>query len=572
MTGLLDVLGIALIGFLGALSVRGISSGIVGDRTSKVLEILKIQQFTFQSQVAVLGFLAVGLLILKTILTLILNRKFLRFISAKAAEVSGDLFTQIIRLPYDKYKHISGNEILYKVTIGVNAIYLGIFVSATSIIVDSLMVSLMFSALLIADSTVALSALLFFTMIALVSHKSISSKTARLSAKHYDESLECNNLIVESANLYRENYIHNTENFTVENVRRKRMQLSNTLSDLTFLPTISKHLIETFVLIAALAIGAFQFASKDAVHAVATLSMFLAASSRIAPSVIRLQQGFAQIQANLGTALPALEDLLQESSLRAFGDVDLNNLWEYEGFTPQVEISGLSFKYSEHMVPTLRNISFTVKAGETVAIVGPSGSGKSTLTDCILGLLNPTAGSVHISSGTPREAITRWPGSISYVSQSVFISNGTIAENICLGLPKEFISEEKVMEALSTSQLEKLPNYEGKISEFHVGENGSKLSGGQRQRIGLARALYTKPTLLVLDEASSALDGTTESDLIEALRALKGEVTVIMIAHRLSSVKYADKVLYLEDGTMRAFGTLLEVRSQIPEFDREFHE
>jgi ABC-type multidrug transport system fused ATPase/permease subunit len=204
-----------------------------------------------------------------------------------------------------------------------------------------------------------------------------------------------------------------------------------------------------------------------------------------------------------------------------------------------------------------------------VAVVGSTGAGKTTAIDLILGLLEPENGSVLISGMKPQDAIVRWPGAISYVPQDVVISNGTIRENVGLGYKSEFVSEELVWDAIKAAQLESYVNSLPLGSDTQVGERGTRMSGGQRQRLGIARALFTKPKLLVLDEATSALDGETEAAISKAIQDLRGSVTVIMIAHRLSTVRNADSIIYMNEGQIKSIGTFEEVRAAVPDFDRQ---
>jgi ABC-type multidrug transport system fused ATPase/permease subunit len=179
----------------------------------------------------------------------------------------------------------------------------------------------------------------------------------------------------------------------------------------------------------------------------------------------------------------------------------------------------------------------------------------------------PTQGKVLISGRKPQDSIREWSGAIAYVPQDVLIVNGTIRENVALGYPKESISAANVERAIRVSQLDEFVLSLPDGLETRVGERGAKLSGGQRQRLGIARALYSNPRLIILDEATSALDGKTEADLSAAITRLKREVTVVMIAHRLSTVRDADKILYLEQGKGLALGNFEEVREKVPEFD-----
>ena len=179
----------------------------------------------------------------------------------------------------------------------------------------------------------------------------------------------------------------------------------------------------------------------------------------------------------------------------------------------------------------------------------------------------PEMGKVFISGIPPTSAIKKWPGAIAYVPQDVLIVNGTIRSNIALGFELGSVPEKEILRSLKVSQLEEFVSKLPKGIDTEVGERGAKLSGGQRQRLGIARALFTNPKLLILDEATSSLDGKTEASLSHAINALKGSVTVVLIAHRLSTVREADNIIYLESGRVRAIGTFEELRSSVPNFE-----
>jgi ABC-type multidrug transport system fused ATPase/permease subunit len=186
--------------------------------------------------------------------------------------------------------------------------------------------------------------------------------------------------------------------------------------------------------------------------------------------------------------------------------------------------------------------------------------------DLILGVLHANSGQIKINDCTPSDAIRKWPGSIAYVPQDISIISGSIRQNVALGYPDEEIDDDFVWNALKIAQLaDTVQMYDTKLSAF-VGEDGHQLSGGQRQRLGLARALYTQPQVLILDEATSALDGITEENVTKEIANLKGSVTIIIVAHRLSTVRSADQILYLEDGVMIASGSFEFVRNIVPNF------
>jgi ABC-type bacteriocin/lantibiotic exporter with double-glycine peptidase domain len=209
-----------------------------------------------------------------------------------------------------------------------------------------------------------------------------------------------------------------------------------------------------------------------------------------------------------------------------------------------------------------------VKAGQFVAIVGESGSGKTTLIDLMLGMVTPESGTIEISNFSPLEAINHWPGKIAYVPQDVAIIDGDIKRNITLE-ENCMLPDSEILKVLEKAHLERdVLEMPSGLREL-VGERGIRLSGGQRQRLGIARALFTNPEMIIFDEATSSLDPITEKTVTKAIYEKKGNVTLIVVAHRLSTVKSADLVVLLDKGKIVAQGTFEEVRAVSPKFDQQ---
>ena len=567
--GLLDLAGVAIVGVLGALAVTGVQGQLPGNRVSILLEFLNLEDLSLQSQVAILGATAATLLISKTIFSVIFTRKIMFFLSRRAAVISGSLISKILNQNLLQVQKRSNQETLYFVTAGVGTITLGIVGTTVSLISDVSLLLVLSIGLFLVDPVIAIFTMLTFLIIGIILYRLLHTRAHRLGATSSELSISSNEKIFEVLSAYRESVVRNRRNFYSKEIGKQRLALANTIAELTFMPNISKYVIEVTVVLGMLGIGATQFLLQDVGRAVGVLSVFLAASTRIAPAVLRVQQGAIQIKGSLGAAGPTL-DLIEELKLETRTTSVIDELdTDHIGFVPEISISGVTFRYSENGLPVLNNLNLDIKIGESVAIVGPSGAGKTTLVDVLLGVLEPEKGQVAISGKVPSETIKTWPGAISYVPQDVLIINGSIKANVSMGYPSETASDSAIWSALSIAQLDKVVNDLEFGLETHVGDRGTRLSGGQRQRLGIARAMYTSPKLIVLDEATSSLDGQTESDLADALHALKGKVTVVMIAHRLSSVRKVDKVVYLENGEVRSSGTFQQVRSEVPNFDQQ---
>jgi ATP-binding cassette subfamily C protein len=272
-----------------------------------------------------------------------------------------------------------------------------------------------------------------------------------------------------------------------------------------------------------------------------------------------MKQSEGGVQVTLDV-ISEIDELLQK--------VDENTHLEITSkFLPSIDVENLTFSYPETDQIVLKEINFSIKAGQFVAIVGQSGAGKSTLVDLLLGMYQPTSGHIKVSGLPPREVVKTWPGLISYVPQDIAIIDGTIAKNIALQDSDQ--QKNQIRASLERAHLlDDVMAMTNKLNEV-VGERGTRLSGGQRQRLGIARALYTKPEMIIFDEATSSLDPITEKSVTDAIYNKKSGVTLIVIAHRLSTVRHADLVILLDQGKLIAKGTFDEVRFLAPKFDEQ---
>ncbi len=567
--GLLDLAGVASIGMLTALTVNGVQSRPPGDRVTSVLNFLQLDSFSFQVQVILLATLALGALVGRTLLSIWFARKTLRFLSRISANISSSLVSKLLAQPLLTIQKRTTSETIHSITAGVGSIILGMISVSVSLLADLSLLIVLSAGLLFLNPAIALSTLVVFGVIGYGMYWLQHKRATRLGRDFTEISIARDGRIMEVLASYRELIVRDRRKYYSKEIEKQTTSLADLQAEMSFLPQVNKYVVEITVIVGTFLISAVQFAIQDLSHAVSTLAVFSAASARIAPSVIRIQQSVLLMKSSTSSAAPTLSLIQELNHLSPDSSPSLPLDTQHRDFLGEVTVNSLNFSYTNSKKQTIQNMSFEILPGEFVAIVGPSGAGKTTLADLILGVIEPDSGEVFISGIPSNLAIKKWPGAIAYVPQDVLIVRGSVLENVSLGYPITEGTERLALQSLKIAELNdfvnQLPN--GLASE--MGERGAKISGGQRQRLGLARALFTNPKLLVLDEATSSLDGETEAKIARQISDLRGQTTLIVIAHRLSTVRSADKVIYMNDGLIESIGTFNEVRNAIPDFDKQ---
>jgi len=568
IVSIFDLFAVVTVGIIGTLSIFGIQSAEPSSKVQRLLRTLGIQDFNLQTQVALLGCFALLLFVIRTFVSIYFARRILYFLSNKAAELSIRMYDTTLSRSLLFIQRRSSQEYVYLFTIGANSLMIGVIGNFINLVSDVALLVILGSGLFAISPIIAIEVIFLFTSIAFVMYHILYKKSQKLSVANYSFSIRQDEQIIESINSFREIYVHDRIDYFVNQIKLSRTNLAQIHAEQNFLPNLSKYAIELTLIVGAFITTFIQFQISTAASAIGALAVFLAAGTRIAPAILRIQQGVLQVKTSSGSAEPTLQLIKELENLNfaqenKYAPID----FIYSDFNPEIKIQSVTFKYPSNNEHTLDDVTLTINQGDFAALVGPSGAGKTTLIDILLGVINPLSGNISISGLPASVAIKKWPGAISYVPQDILIIKGSIKDNIALGYSSEAINYDQISKSLDQVGLLDFVNDLSDGIDSQVGERGVKLSGGQRQRLGIARALYTNPKLLILDEATSSLDAISEQKITNSLQEIRQHTTVITIAHRLSTVKNADLVCYLEEGKLLAIGKYDNVRIQVPSFD-----
>ena len=569
MLSFIDLLSVAALGLVGSLTVYGIQSKGAEGNALTILQFLKLDSLSFQKQVAIIGGVAALMLVFRTLISSVIQLKTVRFLSLRSAAITTRLISKMLNKTLSDINKRSSQENLFAVTTGVRLITVGVIGTIVGIFSDLTLLVVLVIGLMALDPVSSMFTAFYFSILG-VSLYFFSHRKAQIWAREETTlNIDGNDKILEALFSFREMYTRGRQGWYHEQIAKSRYGIAINQAKLAFLPNVSKYVLEIGLVLGGISISTVQFLTKDASAAIASVSVFIVASARVAPAVLRLQQALVVIKQNISGAGLTL-DLIEEYS--SSEDILPSAIFQvrHDGFVPEIAISKMEFRFTSKGNNLFSDFSLDIKRGEFIGLIGPSGSGKTTLVDLLLGILQINSGQIKISGTSPTEAINKWPGALSYVPQDVFLIEGSILENVTLGYDFEDIEISRVENCLRQAELWEFVQSLPLGLQSEVGERGSRLSGGQRQRLGIARSLYTNPKLLILDEATSALDWETEKDINDTLLKFKGEKTIIVIAHRLSSIVGADRLIYLEKGEIVADGTVDLVRSKIQSFDSQF--
>jgi len=417
--------------------------------------------------------------------------------------------------------------------------------------------------LFLSSPLVALVVVAYFTFIALAWIRIVRGGLERRGRRIQELQREQLQLVLQALSAAKELQIRGRALFYSDSAVARTRGIAASSRGANVVNGSLRYLLETSLVLGAVLIVAAAGSTGGQGAVLPAVGLVLAGAFRLLPALNQILFLSNQVQFNRSAI-----DLV-ERELATFGPFsDPAEASELSSrplrFTKELRFDGVTFQYPTRDQPALRDISFAIRPGESLGILGPIGSGKSTLLDIVLGLLEPDTGKLTIDGVPLAECRESWQRSIGYVSQDVYLVDDTLRTNVALGWRDDGIDDTAVLDAIRLARLEDVVAALPDGLETVVGERGVRLSGGQRQLVGLARALYVRPSVLILDEATSNLDQGTEQRIVETIATLRGDITIIIVTHRILSVSQCDRLIYLEAGAIRAQGTPEELKPGLP--------
>lgn len=509
-----------------------------------------------------------GVILLKAGLSILQQWFATRTFASFEMELGKRLFDAYLGAPWVERLSRSTSELVRMADVGVATINAGLilpFLGIPAMLVSSSSVILV---LLVATPTTAVVTLVYLSIIAVVIYFLLARRTLEAGRVNRRYSFKAAGLMTDMVGALKEVTLRNKFREVSDVVQDSRAHATRARANIQFLGSVPRFIMDFALIGGLLVIGGAQylFSGGDMDSVINAVVLFAVAAIRLIPALTGFQGTINVLNSNASQVRAVLRDIDDAERMTALREsVGTKDL---DGVPRRLEIHDISFTYPNRETPAVRDISINIDMGTSVAFVGESGSGKSTLVDVILGLLEPQQGKILVNGEPLKDVLASWRNQIGYVPQDVSLFDGTIEQNVALTWKGE-IDRDKVIDCLKKARMWETTQQRPGGLHATIGERGIGLSGGQRQRLGIARALYADPQILILDEATSALDTETEARVAEAIQGLRGEVTLISIAHRLSTVRNSDVLYFMQEGRVITSGTFSEVVANAPAFARQ---
>lgn len=486
-----------------------------------------------------------------------------RFLFSRYLRISLQLFQLYLERPYGFHLQQNSAKLLRNVQL-VQPSITGVLLPFLFLITDGMTILAVIALLLWADPITSLMAFFSLGGVVTFTFLLIRRRLGNLGAIQTRELGEILLTVQQALGSMKETRILGREAFFHRAFSQHLLPYSEACRSNSFLSGLPRNINESAAVSTVLTLLMIAIATNRNTEAIVTLGLFAVAAIRLLPSLTRIGGALSSIKFYHASLNEIIPDLIESKNLLGF--IECDNSFRRHPIKQNLLFNEVSFSYEGSAVPALKKLSLTILPYQTVAFVGPSGAGKTTAADLLLGLYEPTEGQIFVDGEDIRKNLRAWQRNIGYVPQQIYLSDTNIRENVALGVEKNSIDDAAVLRALKMAQLDDLIDTLPDGIATLIGERGTRLSGGQRQRIGIARALYHDPDVLVLDEATAALDNETESAFMESIKTLVGKKTLIMIAHRLTTVEHCDVIFYLKNGSLELKGTFQELLSFSDEF------
>ncbi|MBY0576164.1 MAG: ABC transporter ATP-binding protein/permease [Gallionellaceae bacterium] len=506
-----------------------------------------------QSQLVIYSMLGlVGIYFIKNLFLAFLAWRQVRFASGIQVQLAQRLFTAYLRQPYTFHLQRNSAQLGHNIT-GEVAVFSAVINSGMSVFTEGMALLGITALLLLAEPIGVLIVALLLGAAVWSFHCITRARITRWGVARQHHDILRSHHMYQGLGGFKDVKLLGRESNFLAQFQLHSAQGARAAGSQSILQQLPRLWLELLA-VAGLALLVLSMLGQGAgtERIVPTLGLFAAAAFRLIPSVNRILSGVQFMR----YSLPSVNLLYEEVKFIAIEPaiIQQGNVSPHTAFQTEIRLSNISYAYPGTSTLSLDSVSISIRKGESVGFIGPSGSGKSTLVDVILGLLPPHNGQVIVDGQDIQKGLRAWQKQIGYVPQSIYLTDDTLRRNVAFGLPDEEINNAAVRRAIKGAQLEEFVTSLPKGLETVVGERGIRLSGGQRQRIGIARALYHDPSILVLDEATSALDTSSEQGVMQAVMTLHGSKTILIVAHRLSTVEHCDRLYRLEKGKVTAEG------------------
>jgi ABC-type multidrug transport system fused ATPase/permease subunit len=552
---ILDVVGIGLIGlFLGLLT----NPHYYLQKFPQIASL--IYGVSEQRLVCYAGLTIIGAFIAKAILTLVIQTRVVFFCQTFSVRLKTRLMRAYQHAPYTYHLKKNSADLLSVIQNNVGS-YINSVLLATLNFLSNAIIATFILLFLLISHPLSTSLLLGMFMVVGFGYDLASKK--KLLAMGELQS-ELSGAIIKSVNEglhgFTEIRVLGRETYFLESLNKVSVKFAHSAGVLTALQQVPRYLIENIIaiFIISLSLGGIAL-GHDAATVVAMVGMFAVAGARLLPTVNQIMTTISQVRGSYSNMNLIYQDLHELDQINAEYPVQQSLVESPDKLSfSNIHLKNVRYQYSQTKYSALQEINIEIIKGQSVGLIGPSGAGKSTLVNIILGLLVPQQGQLLVD-GRPITNTRAWLNNFAYIPQAIYLLDDTVRRNIALGVNDVDIDEAKIWHAISMAQLMDVIQQLPEGLNTHVGENGVRLSGGQRQRIALARAFYHERDIIILDEATSSLDNDTEREVINTIKRLKGNKTLIVIAHRLSTVEHCDVLFRLERGSVAAVGSFQEV-------------